>query len=89
MLIIEVSWSVQLKQFQALIIILRAYLCKLPGGIRHTKRVVAHESYSVANKVYELYQVLSESGVPGAAARYNILKERYKDNAGGRPLDEQ
>lgn len=56
--------------------------------IRHTKRLVAHESYNVANSVYILYQTLAEKGVPGAAARYNLLKERYKDNGGGRPADE-
>ena len=57
--------------------------------IRHTKRLVAHESYNMANRIYGLYQSLAESGVPGAAARYNILKDRYKDNGGGRPAEEQ
>ena len=51
--------------------------------IRHTKRLVAHESYKVANSVYEKYQSLAEDGVPGAASRYNTLKGRYKDNGSG------
>lgn len=62
-----------------------AMLEDLLTRIRHTKRLVAHESYNVANNVYGLYQSLSGAGVPGAAARYNILKERYKDNGAGRP----
>lgn len=66
-----------------------AMLEDLLTRIRHTKRLVAHESYKVANNVYSLYQTLAGSGVPGAAARYNILKDRYKDNGGGgRPVEE-
>ena len=57
--------------------------------IRHTRRLVAHESYNVANSVYKKFQSLAEDGVPGAMARYNVLKERYKDNGGGRPTDEK
>lgn len=57
--------------------------------IRHTKRLVAHESYSVANSVYGYYQNLSADGVPGAAARVNILKDRYKGNGPGRPNVEE
>jgi hypothetical protein len=55
--------------------------------LQHTKRLVAHESYMVANAIYEQYQSLANAGVPGAATRYNILKERYKHNGGGRPAE--
>jgi hypothetical protein len=57
--------------------------------IRHTKRLVAHESYKVANSVYGQYQSLAEDGIPGAAARFNLLKERYKGNGPGRPNVEE
>jgi hypothetical protein len=57
--------------------------------IQHTKRLAAHESYKVATKLYEQYQSLADAGVPGAVARYNLLKERFKNNGGGRPADEQ
>jgi hypothetical protein len=56
--------------------------------IQHTKRLSAHEAYNVSTKLYQQYQVLAEAGVPGAATRYNALKERFKDNGGGRPAAE-
>jgi hypothetical protein len=60
-------------------------LLDLLTRVQHTKRVAAHEAYNVATKVYEQYQMLAEAGVPGAITRYNALKERFKDNGGGRP----
>jgi hypothetical protein len=56
--------------------------------IQHTRRLAAHESYKVATQLYGQYQSLAEAGVPGAVTRYNMLKERFKDNGGGRPKDE-
>jgi hypothetical protein len=56
--------------------------------VQHTKRMAAHEAYNVCTKVYEQYQMLAEAGVPGAVTRYNALKDRFKDNGGGRPKDE-
>lgn len=55
--------------------------------IQHTKRLVAHEAYSLAIKFYKLYKQMAEDGVPGAAARYNALKARFKDNGGGRAIE--
>jgi hypothetical protein len=60
-------------------------LTDLLTRIQHTKRVAAHESYKVATQLYGQYQSLTEAGVPGAVTRYNMLKERFKDNGGGRP----
>jgi hypothetical protein len=53
--------------------------------VQHTRRVAAHEAYTVSTKVYEQYQALAEAGVPGAVTRYNALKERFAGNGGGRP----
>lgn len=65
-----------------------AALTDLLTRIQHTKRVVAHESYKVANAIYEQYQALAAAGVPGATSRYNLLKERYKNNGAGRTAEE-
>lgn len=56
--------------------------------IQHTKRLSAHEAYNASVKLYQQYQVLAEAGVPGAATRHNALKDRFKDNGGGRPAAE-
>jgi hypothetical protein len=53
--------------------------------VQQTKRVVAAESYKVANVLYNQYQNLADAGVPGAQVRADKLKERYKGNGGGRP----
>jgi hypothetical protein len=63
-------------------------LVDLLTRIQHTKRVAAHEAYNVCAKAYEQYQMLADAGVPGAVTRYNALKDRFKDNGGGRPKDE-
>jgi hypothetical protein len=56
--------------------------------IQHTKRVAAHEAYSVCSKAYRQYQMLAEAGVPGAVTRYNALKDRFKENgSSGRPAE--
>lgn len=55
--------------------------------VQHTKRLVAHEAYALATKFYKLYKQMAEDGVPGAAARYNALKARFKDNGSGRPAE--
>jgi hypothetical protein len=62
-------------------------LLDLVQRIRDTKRLVAHEGYSVATKMYKLYKQMAEDGVPGAAARYDLLKQRFKDNGAGRPSE--
>lgn len=64
-----------------------ALLTDLLTRVQHTKRVVAHESYNVANAIYGQYQSLASIGTPGAVSRYNKLKERYEDNGGGRPAE--
>jgi hypothetical protein len=56
--------------------------------VEDTQRLVAHEGYSMATKFYKLYKQMAEDGVPGAAARYELLKKRFKDNGAGRPKDE-
>jgi hypothetical protein len=56
--------------------------------VQHTKRLVAHEAYKVATQLYAIYGQLAEAGVPGAAARYDALKARFKDNGAGRPKSE-
>ncbi len=56
--------------------------------VQHTKRIAAHEAYTVATKVYEQYKVLAEAGIPGAITRYDALKERFKNNGAGRPKEE-
>lgn len=56
--------------------------------VQHTKRLVAHEAYKVATQLYAIYGQLAAAGVPGAAARYDLLKVRFKDNGGGRPKTE-
>lgn len=53
--------------------------------VEDTQRLVAHEAYSLATKYYKLYKQMAEDGVPGAAARYELLSKRFKDNGGGRP----
>lgn len=55
--------------------------------VRQTKRVVAAESYNVSNKFYEQYQNLADAGIPGAQARVDKLKARYKNNGSGRPAN--
>ena len=52
--------------------------------IRHTKRVVAAESYNVATKFYGQYQNLADAGVAGALTRADKLKARFRNNGGGR-----
>ena len=53
--------------------------------LQQTKRVVAAESFNVANKIYEQYQNLADAGVAGALTRADKLKTRYQNNGGGRP----
>lgn len=48
-----------------------------------TKRLAAHEAYSVSLKIYEILGALASAGVPGAQAKYDILSERFKKT--GRP----
>ena len=48
-----------------------------------TKRLLAHEAYSVSLKIYEILGALASAGVPGAQAKYDILSERFK--SAGRP----
>jgi hypothetical protein len=63
-------------------------LLDLLTRVQHTRRLVAHEAYNVCTKAYEQYRMLAEAGVPGAVTRYNALKDRFKDNGGGRPAEE-
>ena len=51
--------------------------------VEQTKRVLAHEAYSVSLKIYEILGALASAGVPGAQAKYDILAERFK--SAGRP----
>jgi hypothetical protein len=55
--------------------------------LQQTQRLAAYESYTVANKIYELFKSLAEAGVPGAQAKYDFLKARYKSKGAGRPTD--
>jgi hypothetical protein len=52
--------------------------------VQQTKRIVAAESYNVANKFYEQYQNLATAGVAGALPKADKLKARYGGNGGGR-----
>lgn len=56
--------------------------------VQDSKRLVAHEAYSAATMYYKLYKQMAEDGVPGAAARYELLRKRFKDNGAGRPKEE-
>jgi hypothetical protein len=71
------------KQLHAEIAWLQGVLDKL----KRSQRLAAAESYTVANKIYEMYASLADAGVPGAQAKYNYLKARYKGNGPGRPQD--
>jgi hypothetical protein len=52
--------------------------------VQQTKRVVAAESYKVANVLYNQYQNLADAGVAGAQTKAEKLAARYKNNGGGR-----
>lgn len=62
-----------------------AWLLGIVDKLKRTQRLAAAESYAVANKIYEMYGSLADAGVPGAQAKYDYLKARYKGNGGGRP----
>jgi len=53
--------------------------------LRRSQRLAAAESFAVANKVYEMFGSLADAGVPGAQAKYDYLKARYKSSGAGRP----
>jgi hypothetical protein len=64
-----------------------AWLLGIVDKLKRTQRLAAAESYAVANKIYEMYGSLADAGVPGAQAKYDYLKARYKGNGGGKPQD--
>ena len=51
--------------------------------VEQTKRLLAHEAYSVSLKIYEMLGSLASAGVPGAQAKYDALAVRFK--GAGRP----
>ena len=61
-----------------------AWLLGVKDKLQRSQRLAAAESYTVANKIYEMYGSLADAGVPGAQAKYDYLKARYKGNGGGR-----
>jgi hypothetical protein len=64
-----------------------AWLDEQKAQLLQTQRLVAAECYKVANKIYEMYGSLADAGVPGAQAKYDYLKARYKGNGAGRQPD--
>ena len=49
-------------------------------------RLTGHEAYGMSTSVYGMFQMMSRSGVPGAQASYDLLKERFQRQGGeGRP----
>lgn len=63
------------------------WLLAMVDKLKRSQRLAAAESYQVANKIYEMFGSLADAGVPGAQAKYDYLKARYKGNGGGRPQD--
>ncbi len=56
--------------------------------IEDLRRIAASEAYSASTVVYGIYGLSAQSGIPGAQASYNKLKERYKNQGGGAPKKE-
>ncbi|MBK5213119.1 MAG: hypothetical protein JJE55_05605 [Flavobacteriaceae bacterium] len=46
-------------------------------------RLTGHEGYGMSTSVYGMFEMMARSGVPGAQASYDRLKERYQSQGGG------
>ena len=56
---------------------LLSYLRNLLQKMEDTQRLAGHEAYALSLAIYQLYKSAAEAGIPGAAASYNRLKERF------------
>ena len=52
------------------------------------KRVAAHEAYGKALTTHRLYEIASQSGVPGTKTGYDLMNARFKNPNRGRPSED-
>ena len=56
---------------------LLSYLRNLLQKMEDTQRLAGHEAYALSLAIYQLYKSAAEAGIPGAAASYERLRERF------------
>lgn len=64
---------------------LHAMLLNALQQVSDVRRIAASEAMNVANIAYGIFQIAAQSGLPGAQAAFDKLKERYKDLGIGAP----
>jgi hypothetical protein len=57
--------------------------------LEDSRRIAAHESYSMSLGVYQFYKNASQNGIPNAIAPYQRLKTRFESKKKSKPEEEE
>ena len=52
-------------------------------------RISAHEAFTYALAVYAIYETMSKAGSEDARAGFELMRERFAGQGGGRPAEEE
>lgn len=52
-------------------------------------RISAHEAFTYALAVYAIYETMSKAGSEDARAGFELMRERFTGQGGGRPAEEE
>ena len=54
-----------------------SFVRNMLSKLEDTQRLAGHECYATSLAIYQMYKSAAEAGIPGAAASYERLRERF------------